>query len=427
METKFVGYKIQLYPTDDQKQIFTEYFGLARFIYNLALEIRENNYQDYLNGKSDIKYLSYIGIRNKITELRRTDEKYEWINKYNTDTICTCVKDLVNGYIMFSSGRAVNKPKFKCKKDFGNKMFPVRADRLVIKQNYVRLPSIGYIYAGNIPDKVYGSGDKNAKTNRYIKYVNPRVSYDGINYWISFEVETSIDDRDITYNSNYKYLYNDEYMNKPCNRAIGIDLGCSKNNWIVMSDGYRKSLPDFTTEEKKIRQLFRKSARQRIINLREERTNPTKNQIKTNRKINKYYKRIVNRRKSAIYDACKHILDFKPEAVVMENIYVKEIMSDYDNISKCMKQTNAFNHNIDMSNLFMVKNTFRYVLESNNIPFYLAPSDYPSTQICSCCGAKKNIGRSKTYKCDVCGSIINRDYNASVNLSNWYYLNIVNG
>ena len=67
-----------------------------------------------------------------------------------------------------------------------------------------------------------------------------------------------------------------------------------------MSDGYRKSLPDFSKEEKKLKRLMKKSSRQRKINkLQGERTNPTldikgpkeylksKNEEKTNKKIKK--------------------------------------------------------------------------------------------------------------------------------------------
>lgn len=33
MEYKYIGYKIRLYPTQDQIKLFNEYFGLARFVY----------------------------------------------------------------------------------------------------------------------------------------------------------------------------------------------------------------------------------------------------------------------------------------------------------------------------------------------------------------------------------------------------------
>ena len=41
---------------------------------------------------------------------------------------------------------------------------------------------------------------------------------------------------------------------------------------------------------------------------------------------------------------------------------------------------------------------------------------FPSSQICSCCGAKKQLTlQDRAYKCD-CGLEIDRDYNASLNI-----------
>ena len=55
------------------------------------------------------------------------------------------------------------------------------------------------------------------------------------------------------------------------------------------------------------------------------------------------------------------------------------------------------------------------------IPFMQAPKDYPSSQICSCCGHIRKIGKSKTYRCDVCGAVIDRDINAAINLEHLAY------
>ena len=42
-----VGYKIKLYPTEEQKQIFKEYFGASRFVYNLGIHLQEEHYKRY--------------------------------------------------------------------------------------------------------------------------------------------------------------------------------------------------------------------------------------------------------------------------------------------------------------------------------------------------------------------------------------------
>ena len=49
---------------------------------------------------------------------------------------------------------------------------------------------------------------------------------------------------------------------------------------------------------------------------------------------------------------------------------------------------------------------------------------YPSSKTCSNCGNRlyndnKLTLKDRTYKCKVCGLVIDRDYNASLNLANY--------
>ena len=57
----------------------------------------------------------------------------------------------------------------------------------------------------------------------------------------------------------------------------------------------------------------------------------------------------------------------------------------------------------------------------NGIELRVVDRWYPSSKTCHCCGAiKKDLKLSdRMYKCDVCGLVIDRDYNASINLANY--------
>ena len=39
-----------------------------------------------------------------------------------------------------------------------------------------------------------------------------------------------------------------------------------------------------------------------------------------------------------------------------------------------------------------------------------------TTKTCSCCGTMKDVGSSKTYDCDYCKAVLDRDFNASKNI-----------
>lgn len=62
----------------------------------------------------------------------------------------------------------------------------------------------------------------------------------------------------------------------------------------------------------------------------------------------------------------------------------------------------------------------KYKCEFNGIEFIQADRFYASSKTCSCCGSiKKDLKlKDRVYKCD-CGLSIDRDLNASINLSKY--------
>lgn len=63
----------------------------------------------------------------------------------------------------------------------------------------------------------------------------------------------------------------------------------------------------------------------------------------------------------------------------------------------------------------------QYKCEWNGIEFVQVDRYYPSSKTCSCCGSiKRNLKLSdRVYNCDECGLVIDRDYNAAINLSRY--------
>ena len=65
--------------------------------------------------------------------------------------------------------------------------------------------------------------------------------------------------------------------------------------------------------------------------------------------------------------------------------------------------------------------TMKYKCEWLGIEFIQVDRFYPSSKTCSCCGhIKKDLKLSdRTYICEECGLVIDRDLNASINLMNY--------
>ena len=75
---------------------------------------------------------------------------------------------------------------------------------------------------------------------------------------------------------------------------------------------------------------------------------------------------------------------------------------------------------IQQQGLYEFRRQIEYKARWNNIPVIIADRFFPSSKMCSCCGnIKKDLKLSdRIYKCE-CGNIINRDFQASLNLKKY--------
>jgi putative transposase len=70
------AYKFRIYPNRSQKEIFEQYFGTSRFVYNSVLAYKIDAY------KHGIKYSAYDAIKD-FTEIKKI-EGYEWLKEINS-------------------------------------------------------------------------------------------------------------------------------------------------------------------------------------------------------------------------------------------------------------------------------------------------------------------------------------------------------
>ena len=90
----------------------------------------------------------------------------------------------------------------------------------------------------------------------------------------------------------------------------------------------------------------------------------------------------------------------------MEDLNVSEMMKNR-HLSKAVQQ----------QDFYEFRRQIEYKSAWNNIPVVIADRFFPSSKLCSCCGSiKKDLKLSdRIYKCE-CGNIIERDYQAALNL-----------
>lgn len=136
----------------------------------------------------------------------------------------------------------------------------------------------------------------------------------------------------------------------------------------------------------------------------------TSNIKKLEKQIRLVYRKLNGIRKNHLHQATNQIVKTKPSKVVMETLNIQGMMKN-KHLSKAIQQ----------QYLYEFKRQMKYKCEFNNIEFIEADKWYPSSKTCSECGhIKKHLSLSeRTYICEECGCIIDRDFNAAVNLSRY--------
>lgn len=418
----YVGYKVKLDPTEEQKSLFNSYFNLSRFVYNLGIDIEKEIKSNHLLGNSDISFLDKEDLAKHVVQLKKNEE-YKWLKEYDSTTIKLVLFDVVKAYTnFFKYPDRYNKPKYKAKKK-AKKQFPTRAERMTVYEDEIFINNkIGTVkFSNSYGNSIIGSGNKDKLNTKHLHYVNPRISFNGLDYYLSFSLPK---DQEHNINSYQYYGGDTEWQEQESSETIGIDVGLRREKWIKDSRGNTIIRPDNSKEHKKLKHLYKKLDRQYETNSRKSRLfsikhpDGSRNMQKVKAKINKYHKKIVNRRKNIVNEYCKTLLKLKPEKVIMETISVSEINATEQN-TKISKQKRRKNELIKEAALYDSMNMIERKLKSNGIPVIFADPNYPSSQLCSCCGYKQKIGTNKFYRCPNCGTVIDADLNAAINLANY--------
>ena len=225
------------------------------------------------------------------------------------------------------------------------------------------------------------------------KYLNPRFTYDGLYWYVSIGIEV------------------DDNNNLPSNDGVGIDLGIK--NLAVCSDGntYKN-----INKTQKVRKIEKKKRRlQRSISRRYEKNKKggsyckTSNIIKREKELLKVIKRLTNIRQNYLHQTTSEIIKRKPSFICMEDLNVSGMMKN-KHLSKAVQQ----------QCFYEFRKQIEYKSNWNNISVIIADRFFPSSKLCSCCGnIKKDLKLSdRIYKCE-CGNIIDRDFQASLNLKQY--------
>ena len=381
--------KVRLHPNNKQLTRLFQYASCARFAYNWAISREQENYN------SGNKFLSDNELRKEFTQLKH--QKYDWLKRVSNDVTKQAIKDAYNAYKRFFKGQC-RYPKFKSKKH-SKPSFYQDTSKIQFTDTHVKVEGFPMSKRRNKQQLNWIRLCEKGRIPTDCKYMNPRFTYDGLHWWLTVSVEV------------------DDDTNIPINEGVGIDLGLK--DLAICSDGSEYPNINKTQRVKKLekrkRRLQRSISRRYEFNRKGNSYYKTRNIIKGQKELLKVTKRLTNIRRNHLHQTTSEIIKRKPSFICIEDLNVSGMMKN-KHLSKAIQQ----------QGFYEFRRQIQYKSEWNNITVILADRFFPSSKLCSCCGViKKDLKLSdRIYRCD-CGNIINRDFQASLNLKQ-YGENVLN-
>ena len=376
--------RVMLVPNNKQKTKLFQFANTARFAYNWALSREQES------KKSGGKFISDYDLRKEFTQLKRT-EGYLWLNTVSNNVTKQAIKDACETYKRFFKGYS-RFPKFKSRK----KSIPsFYQDNVKIKFSNTHVKVEGFATSKK-KNKQKLNWIKLAEYNRIptnCKYTNPRIKYDGLNWYLTVGIEY------------------EESSILPTNEGVGIDLGIK--DLAICSDGNKYQNINKTQRVKKLekqkRRLQHSISRSYEKNKKGKSYYKTKNVIKKEKLLLKLNHRLTNIRHNYLHKTTSEIIKREPSFIVLEDLNVSGMMKNR-HLSKAIQQ----------QEFYEFRQQIEYKSAWNNISVILANRFFPSSKLCSCCGnIKKDLKLSdRVYKCE-CGNVIDRDYQAALNLKQY--------
>ena len=373
-----------LIPNNKQKTKLFQYADTARFAYNWALGREQENYK---NGG---KFISDGNLRKEFTQLKKTEE-YAWLNNVSNNVTKQAIKDACEAYRGFFKGYA-KFPRFKSKKHSVPKFYQ-DTEKIQFTDTHVKVEGFATSKKKNKQKLNWIRLAEHGRVPTDCKYRNPRIKYDGLNWWITVGIE---------YEDSGIFLSNE---------GIGIDLGIKDLS--ICSDGSKYKNINKSQKVKKLekrkRRLQRSISRKYEKNKKGESYCKTSNIIKSEKELLKLNHRLTNIRQNYLHQTTTEIVKTKPSYIVLEDLNVKGMMKNR-HLSKAIQQQcfGEFRRQIEYKSAW------------NNIQVIIADRFFPSSKLCSCCGnIKKDLKLSdRIYKCE-CGNVIDRDFQAALNLKRY--------
>lgn len=362
------GYKTELDLSNMQRTACYKHAGCSRFAYNWGLARKKAAY------KPGEKVPSAITLHKELNALKQTE--FPWMYEVSKCAMQEALRDLDTAYKNFFrkaklevQGKYRGKlgfPKFK-KKSKAIGSFRLTGS-ITVFADAVQLPRLGCL---RLHEHNYIPTDA--------KILSATISEQAGRWYVSVQVEQEQDKPAPTTTS-----------------AIGVDLGIK--TLATLSDGTVFENPRALKHAlKKLKRLERTKSR---------RKKGSKNRAKTRQAIAATHARIAHIRKDVSHKLTSYLVK-NHVLVAIEDLHVAGMLKNH-RLAQAMSD----------SNFGEIRRQLEYKSVWHGTHLVAIDRFYPSSKTCSTCGyIKPQLSLSeRTFICENCGTVLDRDLNAAINI-----------
>ena len=363
--------KIRLYPNVTQAIQINRLLGCYRVVYNQCLARKINSYKENKVSEN----LSTLGqfVHHELLK----DDNFIWLREQNTKVLKQAVNDMLSAYKNFFK-QHTGYPRFKSKKKDNKQSCRFELGAISKRNDYTTYK----LSLANIKNIKFRCNKKYAE---YLQKHKANIRQATLTklpcgeYYLSILI-----DGDLTHKV------------KESHNIIGIDLGIK--DFIVTSDGeVFDNLHFKKSESKKLIRIQKQLSRKK---------NNSNNRNKARIKLAKLYKRITDKKQYYLHQVSNYLID-ENQVICMEDLNVSGMLRNH-----------KLAGSIQELNFGEFKRMLEYKANWYGRKLIFVDRFYPSSKTCNHCGYinKKLKLSDRQWVCPNCGEIIERDYNAALNI-----------
>jgi putative transposase len=414
------AYRFALDPTPDQVGMLESHAGGARFAYNTMLAaVRANMDQreaerSYGIAEADLTPAlswSFQDLRGEWNQLKHavavSEDGTPWWTQNSKEAYANACRGLSEALFSWDASRKgarrgprIGFPRFKTKARAAKKFsFTTGAIRVEPDRHHVVLPRIGRIRTHESTRKLARRLEEGTA-----RILSVTVRFTGGRWQCAFQVIVAEKGRPA-------------HARRSQHPAVGVDVGVTDLLVVATADGTevdRVPAPKpLTRAQSALRAAQRQAARRLGPYDPEAKTHrePSKRWERATARVRRIHAKVAAIRADEIHKATTGLAT-SHEVVAVEALSIKNMSR------RGGRRKRGLNRALGDAAIGRIRTQLDYKTTWCGTKLVTAPTFFPSTQLCSCCGAKTKLRlRDRIYQCRNGCPPIDRDLNAAINLA----------